>query len=138
MHHAPRPETLKYRLERLSVRRHLILYPESRLRRGYASDEVVRLELPQLLSKNLGRHPRHGTPKLAKSEPSAAQALEDHWLPPAFQNLNRCVQGTPVTLNIALCRLLHGLSNRTGYLKVPSCGDYRSRCTFEHVHGSTV
>jgi hypothetical protein len=84
MHHAPRPETLKYGLERFSVRCHLIHYPESQLRRGYAGDEVVSLKLPQLLSKNFGRYSRHGPPKLTKSESSAAQALENHWLSPAF------------------------------------------------------
>jgi hypothetical protein len=43
MRPAPRPKTLKYGLEGLSVTRHLILHPEPWLRRGYAGDEVYGL-----------------------------------------------------------------------------------------------
>jgi hypothetical protein len=129
MRHAPGPETLKYGLEGSSMRGHLILHPEPRLRRGYAGDKVVSLKLPQLLAKYFGRYPSHGASKFTKSERPAVQALENHWLPTAFYNLNGGVQGTLVTLNIALRCLFHRLSNRTGYFKVPSCGDYRSRFT---------
>jgi hypothetical protein len=84
MRHAPRPETLKYRLEALSMRRHLILHPQPRLRRGYAGDQVVSLKLPQLLVEYFGRYSSHGASKFTKSECPVVQALENHWLPAAF------------------------------------------------------
>jgi hypothetical protein len=68
MRPAPRPKTLKYGLEGLSVTRHLILHPEPWLRRGYAGDEVISLKLPQLLPKYFGRYSSHGASKFTKSE----------------------------------------------------------------------
>jgi len=138
MRHAPRPETLKYRPERLPVRRHLILHAEPRLRCGCAGDNVVSLKLAQLLPKYFGRDSRHGSLKFAKSECPVVETLKNHWLPTAFDSLYSRVQRTSVTLAVALHRLFHRFSNRTGYFKVPSCGDYEARFTFEHAHGSTI
>jgi uncharacterized glyoxalase superfamily protein PhnB len=127
MRHAPRAETLKYRPEGLSVRRHLILHAKPRLRCGCAGDNVVSLKLAQLLPKDFGRDAPHGSLKFAKSECPVIQTLKNHWLPAAFYSLNGRVQWTSVTLSVALRRLLHRFSNQTGYFKVPSCGDYETR-----------
>src|SRR5689334_13474938 len=67
MRHSPGPKTLEYGLESLSMRRHLILHPEPRPRRGQADHEVVSLKLPQLFPKYLSCYSSHRAPKFAKS-----------------------------------------------------------------------
>jgi len=88
VYHAPGPEALEYGPKRSSVRRHLISNSDPRLGCRASDDEVIRFKLPQLLPKHLGRYSSHGASKFTQPEGSLVQAMENHWLPAAFHDLN--------------------------------------------------
>ena len=70
--------------------------------------DPVRFQLSEMLSQDFGCHARHRPMKVPEPPRSLTEPTANHRLPSALDDAHRCVDGTAITLDVAVTANTHG------------------------------
>ena len=91
-------------------------------------NQTGRFHLSQLLTQDLGGHPRHRAAELTESKrANVAEPPADHRFPPAFDDLDCRVHRASLAFGVTWA----SRHSWEGYLKVPDCEHDRRCLCFE-------